>query len=140
MTSYCTITAAFLVISLLLCRRLLVTLDLLLRLEADAVDDLLGLAPLLVSGGAGAGGEEEPRQLAQPRHRALPVPAPGGQGSPLLGAVVEAADGALTRARHEPDDGEEDSSDGPARLPGLLVVARHREADLLTDLKSPVRL
>ena len=111
-------------LGLFLCRRLLVALDLLLRLKADAVDDLLGLAPLLVSGGAGAGGEE-PRQLAQPRNRALPVPAPGGQGPPLLGTVVEAADGALTRARHEPDDGEEDGPDGPARLPGLLVVTSH---------------
>ena len=59
---------------------------------------------------------------------------------PLVGGVVERADGAVALGGHEADDGEEGGADGPGGLPRLGMVAGDGEAYLLVRLEAAVRL
>ena len=68
------------------------------------------------------------------------VCAPPRQPPSLLRRVVQRADGPLSRVGHEPDDGQQGGADGPAGLPGLRVVTRDGQADLLAHLEATIRL
>ena len=46
----------------------------------------------------------------------------------------------MARRRHEPDDGQEGRSDGPAGLPRFRMMAGNRKTDFLSGFETTIRL
>lgn len=63
-----------------------------------------------------------------------------GQPLPLVLAVVQRADRALSRSGHEADDCQQGGADGPGGLPGLGVVAGDGQADFTVGFEAAVGL
>ena len=60
------------------------------------------------------------------------------QATAFLGRIIKRANGPAAFGRHEANESQKNSSDGPSGIPGLRMVCRDGETDLLVDLPATI--